>query len=39
MLVRYNRWDNNFNVHAESLESDEAAEEYLTQIVGLLENC
>ncbi|MBM4049263.1 MAG: hypothetical protein FJ279_29545 [Planctomycetes bacterium] len=39
MLVRYNRWDNNFNVHAESLESDESAEEYLTQIVGLLENC
>jgi len=24
LLVRYNRWDNNFNVHAESLRSQEA---------------
>ncbi|MBI2191496.1 MAG: hypothetical protein HYU36_05880 [Planctomycetes bacterium] len=36
LLVRYNRWDTNFNVQAESLESAEQAEGLLNQLRGVL---
>jgi len=36
LLVRYNRWDNNFNVQAESLASPEQAQEAMGEIIGIL---
>jgi hypothetical protein len=36
-LVRYNRWDNNFNVQAESLASAAKADELLRALVEFLE--
>lgn len=36
LLVRYNRWDNNFNVQAESLESPEKARAIFQEILGEL---
>jgi len=36
LLVRYNRWDNNFNVQAESLASPKQAEEAMGEILATI---
>ena len=38
LLVRYNRWDNNFNVQAESLDSACRAQELHDSLLTLLGN-